>query len=312
MEIKTLRAGVFGLAVLLFAAPVHAAGPQSTVPTSGEQDADSLTEMNKKLTNPVSSIWSLQFQQNNLRISPGPGEDEVWSSNLIFQPVMPVGISDAWNLITRPVLPLVASVPHPGTAPPSDVDRAVGFGDTTLLQLISPGSELVGNWLLGAGPSWIFPSASSDFTGQGKYQVGPGVLVGYLSEKWILGALVQNWWSFAGDGDRAATRGMNLQPIAAYFLPRGWSVGYSGNILADWNAPKSSNKWTVPIGIAVNKVQKIGKLPVKFSLAGQWMPVQPQRYGQTWNLQLQVTPVIPKLIRGNLAEPSSLGFGLGK
>ena len=66
----------------------------------------------------------------------------------------------------------------------------------------------------------------------------------------------------------------------------------------------------MPIGIAVNKVEKFGKLPIKFSLGVQWMAIQPDLYGQKWNVQLQITPVIPKLIKGNLAEPSSLRFGL--
>ena len=288
-------------------APAHAEEEAAAPEPTG---AKALIELNKQLTNPVSSIWSIQFQQNNLRVSPSPGEGERWSTNLLFQPVMPVAINDDWNLITRPVIPLFVSQAHPEVGDPSHPDRSTAFGDITWLNLISPGPNLTGNWLLGIGPSWILPTAASDFTGQGKYQVGPGVLAGYLSDKWILGALVQNWWSFAGDGGRADTNGMNLQPIAAYFLPDGWSVGYSGNILVTWDAERGRDVWTVPIGAQVAKVQKLGKLPVKFSLGLQWIPIQPENYGQTWNVQIAITPVIPKLIKGNLAEPSSLRFGL--
>ena len=288
-------------------APAHAEEEAAAPEPTG---AKALIELNKQLTNPVSSIWSIQFQQNNLRVSPSPGEGERWSTNLLFQPVMPVAINDDWNLITRPVIPLFVSQAHPEVGDPSHPDRSTAFGDITLLNLISPSEKLVGQWLLGVGPSWIFPTAPSDFTGQGKYQVGPAALVGYLSEKWIAGALTQNWWSFAGKGDRADTNGMNLQPIAAYFLPDGWSVGYSGNILANWDAKRGRDVWTVPIGAQVAKVQKLGKLPVKFSLGLQWIPIQPENYGQTWNVQIAITPVIPKLIKGNLAEPSSLRFGL--
>ena len=133
--------------------------------------------------------------------------------------------------------------------------------------------------------------------------------MGYLSQKWILGVLVQDWWSFAGDDDRLATSSMNLQPIAAWFLPDGWSLGYSGNILANWTND-ASNTFTVPLGVGVAKVVKLGRLPVKLSLAGQWMPVQPDAFGQKWNLQLILTPVIPKLIEGNLTDPSHMKFGL--
>jgi hypothetical protein len=273
--------------------------------------AQSLSEVNKQLSNPVSSLWSLQFQQNNFVLDPGPGEADRWSSNLLFQPVLPLAISDDWNLITRPILPLFVSTPRPDPEPGdlANISRSTAFGDIVLLQLISPGPELVGSWLLGAGPTWTFPTAGSDFTGQGKTQVGPAALVGYLSEKWIAGALYQQWWSFRGSELREDTATLNIQPIAAYFLPDGWSVGYSGNVLANFENHRGSD-WTLPLGLGVNKVQRIGKLPVKFGLAVQWMPVQPDLYGQEWNVQLSITPVIPKLVRGSFVDPGQLGFGL--
>ncbi len=272
---------------------------------------ESSTELNKQLTNPVSSLWSLQFQQNNFRVDPGEGEGNRWSSNLLFQPVLPVAISDDWNLITRPVIPLFVSTPRPDPEPgdPTNVGRSTAFGDITLLQLVSPSPKLAGNWLIGFGPTWIFPTANSDFTGQDKYQVGPAALVGYLSEKWILGGLFQNWWSFGGSDQVPAVAQMNFQPVAAWFLKGGWSVGYSGNILANWKNSAGSD-WTVPIGASVAKVVKLGKLPVRFALGVQWMAVQPDLYGQKWNFQLAVTPVIPKLIRGNLVDPGQMQFGL--
>jgi hypothetical protein len=245
-------------------------------------------------------------------IDPGYlGHSDRFSSNLLFQPVLPIGISPDWNLITRPVIPLVVSQPHPEKSDPTRIDRSTNFGDITLLQLISPSPKVAGSWLLGAGPSWIFPAGGSDFTGQGKYQVGPGALVGYLSDKWILGALVQNWWSIGGSGSRLKTNSMNLQPVASYFLPNAWSIGYSGNILANWKNP-SSDTWTVPIGLSVAKVVKVGKLPVRLALGGQWMPVQPDQFGQKWNLQLIVAPVIPKLVKGYLTNPTDMTFGMGR
>jgi hypothetical protein len=296
------------LLVALMAPPGWAAEPAAaTEPAEGE----ALTEINKQLSNPVSELWSITFQQNNFRLDPGSGEGDRWSSNLLFQPVLPIAISPDWNLITRPVVPLFVSQPRPDPEPddPFHIGRSTSFGDVALMQLVSPSSDLVGKWLLGVGPTWVFPTANSDFTGQGRYQVGPAVLAGYLSEKWILGVLFQNWWSFGG-GRRDDTASMNLQPIAAYFLPHGWSIGYSGNVLANWKNREGSD-WTVPIGIGVSKVHKIGKLPVKFGLGVQWMAVQPDRFGQKWNVQLIVAPVLPKLIKGNLADPSSLEFGLG-
>ncbi len=98
-----------------------------------------------------------------------------------------------------------------------------------------------------------------------------------VSSLWSIGVLFQNWWSFGG-GRRDEAASMNLQPIAAYFLANGWSIGYSGNILANWKNREGSD-FTVPIGIGLSKVAKLGKLPVKIGLGVQWMAVQPDRYG---------------------------------
>jgi hypothetical protein len=296
LKIKLILA-LTSMVVILFAMPLWAADAPAK---EGEEAGKSLTELNKQLTNPISSLWSISFQQNNYLLEID-GERTHWNSNLNFQPVLPVALTENWNLITRPVVTLFNSVPHPDSHNPGDIDRTTGFGDTVLMELFSPSPKLAGNWLLGLGPTFIFPTASSKYTGQDKWQVGPAVLVGYLSQKWILGALFQNWSSFAGSGDRD-TNQMNLQPIAAYFLPNGWSVGYSGNILANWKSDKAGNTWTVPLGLQVAKVFKFGKLPVKIGLAGQYMVHHPDNFGQQWNIQLNVAPVIPKLIKGNLIK----------
>ena len=115
-----------------------------------------------------------------------------------------------------------------------------------------------------------------------------------------MGAFVQNWTSFGGSGNRRDTNQMNFQPIAAYLLPDGWSIGYSGNILANWKAAKDGDTWTVLLGLSVAKVLKLGPLPVKIALGGQYMPIHPDIGGQKWNIQWVVTPVLPKLIKGNL------------
>jgi hypothetical protein len=300
MKVKMLFA-LTCTVVLLFNVPLLAADSSRTnAPNEGEAGGKSLTEINKELTNPVSSIWSISFQQNNYLLDPGPGQSLRWNSNLQFQPVLPVGLTDSWNLITRPVIPLFVSQPHPGKYNPAEIERTTGFGDIVLLEMLSPSPKLVGNWLLGLGPTFIFPTASTDWTGQGKWQVGPAAFVGYLAKKWALGAFVQNWQSFGGSGNRPDTNQMNLQPIAAYFLPGGWSIGYSGNILANWKADSAGHTWTVPLGLSLAKVFKLGKLPVKIGLAGQYMVHHPDNFGQEWNIQLSVTPVIPKLIKGTL------------
>jgi len=294
------------LLVLLFATRARA-GDEPAPPTPEEEARKkSLTAINKALTNPVSEVWSIAFQQNFLRVSPGIGQGERWNPNLLFQGALPVALTPNWDLITRPSIALFDSQPHPRPEDPVEIDRTTAFGDIVLLQLLAPRREFLGNWLVGLGPTWIFPSGVSRWTTSGKWQVGPAAVFGYLSDKWILAALFQNWTSFGGSGPRA-TNSMNLQPLVAYFFPNGWSVGYSGNILADWKA-SATNVYTVPIGLQVSKVTILGPLPIKLAFGVQWMAVHPATFGQVWNAQILIQILRPKLLRGYLNDPASLRF----
>jgi hypothetical protein len=78
----------------------------------------SSSELQRQLNNPVTSLWSLQFQFNNYRLDNGK-----WNYNLLFQPVLPISLTKDLNLVTRPVITLSNRVPHEtarasSTAPP--------------------------------------------------------------------------------------------------------------------------------------------------------------------------------------------------
>jgi hypothetical protein len=146
--------------------------------TEASNEEESASELNRKLTNPVSSIWSISNQFNNFELNNGH-----WNNNWNFQPVMPVSLTKDWNLITRPVMPFYNIVPH--ETYPGEFARDAGLGDLALLELLSPANS--GNWVLGAGPTAIFPTATSHFTGQGKWQLGPSVVVGYLTKQFFIG-----------------------------------------------------------------------------------------------------------------------------
>jgi len=131
----------------------------------------------------VSSIWSIANQFNNFELNNGH-----WNNNWNFQPVLPLSLTKDWNLITRPVMPFYNIVPH--ETAPGQFERAAGLGDLALLDLLSPAHS--GNWVLGAGPTAIFPTATSGLTGQGKWQLGPSVVVGYLTKEFFLGVFHSN------------------------------------------------------------------------------------------------------------------------
>src|SRR5262245_35014010 len=145
--------------------------------TASSDGEESASELNRKLTNPVSDIWSIQSQFNNFELNNGH-----WNNNWLFQPVLPISLTKDLNLITRPVMPFYNIVPH--ETAPNEFNRATGLGDLALVELLSPANS--GNWVLGAGPTAIFPTATSPFTGQRKWQLGPSVVVGYLTKTYFI------------------------------------------------------------------------------------------------------------------------------
>ena len=52
--------------------------------------------------------------------------------------------------------------------------------------------------------------------------------------------------------------------------------------------------------MGAGRVVKLGKLLVKFAFEAQYMPIHPDEFGQRWNLQLKLSPVLPKPIKGKL------------
>src|SRR5260370_13194361 len=81
--------------------------------------------------------------------------------------------------------------------------------------MLSPSPKLGGAWLLGLGPSFIFPTASNSRLGQNKWQIGPGGVFGYLGGKWLAGGFPQQWFSGGGAGPQT-TRPINVNYFFCY------------------------------------------------------------------------------------------------
>ena len=250
---------------------------------SSEQHSD-LGEVSKQLSNPVGSLWQLVFQNDYTLYEDSEGYRREWNT-LAFQPVMPLTLTENWKLINRPVIPLASYETFQD--PVRGWDRDTGLGDIVLLQLFSP-AESKGNWVWGFGPTWMFPTGMADL-GTEKWSVGPAAVALYLGDKIIAGAILQNWFSFAGESDRASVNLMNLQYIAKYRVTPTMNVGMAPNILYDWD----DEEWTIPVGLGIDKTFKIGKMPLKIGFEMQYYVVQPDDFGPVWNFRLIFTPVIP-------------------
>ena len=132
------------------------AGKEAMTPAEEAERANAIA---RALANPVANLWSLEFQFNNFQLT-----NDRWNYNLNFQPVLPVSLTGCLNLITRPVIQVYDSEPYQTSTGANA--RTTNFGDWTQLELLSPTNT--GHWLLGAGPTFIFPTGGSVYTGPGK------------------------------------------------------------------------------------------------------------------------------------------------
>jgi hypothetical protein len=278
--------------IIVQAASGIAQAQELTAQQPSAAENNSAAEASKQAANPLASAWLMQVQQNTNWIGmPANGGNRV-QSNLQFQPLMSVKLTDDWSLVTRPVLQLFNTTPFQDQG--RQANRMTAFGDTAVALALSPGHRLVGNWLLAAGPTFIFPTATDSRIGQNKWQVGPAAAVGYVGKNFVTFVFPQQWFSVGGDGRR--TRQMSLIYAFVRTLPNGWTVGTNPNMLVDWEA-SSGNKVSFPVGLQVGKLRRLGPMPVKFDLQVQYYAVRPQVNGPKWNLQLQITPILPALIR---------------
>jgi len=268
-------------------------------PTSGSGQTD-LAEIGAKLSNPVSNVWAL-FTELDLIFSDGDENtgDPKPGGQMLLQPVLPFplyGSGDSqWKLITRPSIPIIFSTPIPEGF--NDFSHEGGLGDIQLPMLVSPPTA---NWLLGAGPTWLIPSATNKSLGRSQWGVGPAAVIGYKTDKIVMGVNPQYYWGFASVGDRKRASYLSMLYFLFYNLPDAWQIGFNPTVSYD-NTASAGNKWNVPIGLTVAKTTKVGALPVKFQFGIEYSVVSQDDFGQRALFKVNIIPVIPSLVREPLA-----------
>jgi hypothetical protein len=270
----------FLLLLLVFAIPpVFAAEDEQGA--FGEV-ADESAELAKAAQNPIASLISLPIQLNT-NFDYGP--DNKTQNTLNIQPVYPFQLSEDWNFITRTIVPVVSN--------PSLVaggSRETGLGDMTFPGFFSPADS--GSWIWGAGPVVLLPTSTDDQLGADEWGAGASVVVLTMPGKWVVGALVQNMWSFAGPDDAPDVNKLTFQYFVNYNLSKGWYLTSTPIMTADWEKP-SDQRWTVPLGGGVGKLTRFGKQPVDFKLQAFSIVEQPDG-GPEWSLQFAVKFLFPK------------------
>ena len=283
---------LFALLVMVFllaALSTRAAEPQQP------SKEDSEEELAKKTQNPVANLISVPLQ-NNFNFGAGVDHNKLLYI-LNIQPVIPIKLSEEWNLITRTIMPVIN---QPSLAP--GAGTATGLGDINPTFFLSPGKP--GELIWGVGPTFTLPTATDRLLGNGVWSMGPAGVVLTMQGHWVFGALMNNQWSVGGWGDKPVNAFL-MQPFVNYNFSEGWYLTSAPILTANWKADKAGDVWTVPLGggfgklfklgnvITALKDETIGKLPINTQLSAYGNVATPEA-GPKWQLRFQMQFLFPK------------------
>jgi hypothetical protein len=236
-------------------------------------------ELVKKSLNPIASLISVPIQ-NNWDFGIGPANAMRYTANI--QPVIPVSIAKDWNLITRTILPVIYD-----ESPAAGVRSAWGLGDSVQSFFLSP-KEPVGGWILGAGPVFLWPTATDSMLGSDKFGAGPTVVALRQEHGFTYGVLANQIWSYAGSGHENVNATF-LQPFLCYTLKTYTTFAVNTESTYDWQG----RQWSVPLNFMINQMLKVGKQPISLQLGYRYYAEGPSG-GPDWGLRFAVTFLFPK------------------
>jgi hypothetical protein len=217
-------------------------------------------EETQKANNPLANAKALNLQ--NYHVSSIYDDADLQANSMLVRYSMPLAKG---KILLRLTLPLNTN-PSGYSLATGKPTYSSGMGDLNFFATYTfsrPGAKT----LLGVGPQVVIPTASSDFTGSGKWQLGGAfVLFNTASPVFQWGALITFQASIAGDEDRPATSLLIAQPFGVFQLGKGAYLRST----ALWSFNIENDAYNVPIGVGAGHVMKAGKVVFNLFLEPQF------------------------------------------
>jgi hypothetical protein len=127
------------------------------------------------------------------------------------------------------------------------------------------------------------------------WKLGPELLVGQMRKNSVVLLFTNHQWDVSGPAETSLT---TFQPILSYLPGGGWSISTAGLIAYNWIA----EQWTVPLNLTLSRTLKLGTLPLKLQLEGNYYVERDDALGQRWMIGFNITPVVPNVVAGWLGR----------
>lgn len=281
------------LAAMIATAPtIWASGPATATATTQNTSTGSIAaatgasdiDLAKQLANPLATLISMPVQVNYDTGFGLDGNGTRWLTNV--QPVIPITLNDDWNIISRSIIPLINQSDF--TNPTYNES---GLGDILQSVWLSPAEPSDSGWVWGVGGAFLFPTASHDVLGSGKWGAGPTAVALKQMGPWTIGGLTNHIWSYAGDDDRNYVSSTFVQPFITYITPTKTTFAINTESSFDWN----STSWNIPINLMVSQMIQIGGQPLQLQVGARYWANSPhEEQTNTWGFRMSLIMLFPK------------------
>jgi hypothetical protein len=256
------------LLVMLWATVSLAGWAQAQTALASAQSAEEKEEekLERDFTDPLTTLPQVVVRDS---YTPANYGTDLETNELIVRPLIPRIPPRTFLPFTQLIRPSLELV----TVPSSRGGTRTEFGDLPFFDVAVlpwPDRQKTG-LLIGVGPSFVLPTATSRSAGQGAWQAGPALAAIYVGIPGLLvGFIAQNPVSFAYTAShRPPQNTFELQPVLALHL---WDKWYLRSAEATWAMGWHRHSPTVlPLSLGIGRTfVRQGLPPMSFFVTGQW------------------------------------------